>query len=65
MKRACCTYAKNVFVQQALLHHLIHRLKGMQQDSLPKKITNPIMTATIGSKSGSMHTDHYFNMCLQ
>jgi len=37
----------------------------MQQDSLPKKITNPIMTATIGSKSGSMHTDHYFNMCLQ
>ncbi len=37
----------------------------MQQDSLPKKITNPIMTVTMGSKSGSMHTDHYFNMCLR
>jgi len=56
---------KNVFLQQALLHHLIHRLKGMQQDSLPKKITNPIMTVTMGSESGSMHTDHYFNMCLR
>ena len=37
----------------------------MQQDSLPKEITNPIMTVTVCSEGGSMHTDHYFNMCLQ